>query len=219
MGKYKTIIFDCDGTLVNTEEVLNAVCASVLRDMGFNEYTKEYCLQNFIGLNVKDLLARLHQDLGEKFDESRFVNQAKKLSREVLCTQVGEMPNASELLEGLGDFPKCVASNGNRILVVESLKTTGLYSYFTEDTIFTYELVLNPKPAADLFLYAAEKMNTRPEECLIIEDSVVGITAAKAAGIDVLAYRNLSVDIPDTIKGLNPTGIITDLKEIISYIK
>lgn len=218
MSKYKLIIFDCDGTLVDTETLLNDACSQVLTNMGFKQYTPEYCLEKFIGISLSDMLDMLYKELGDNFNKQEFLAIAAEVTTKLVTTQVQPMPHTNELLEKLGNFPRCVASNGIRTTVVQSLKTAKLYSYFTEETIFTYELVKHPKPAPDLFLYAAEQMGFTPHECLVIEDSIVGVTAAKAANMDVLAYKHLSDKLLPGLSELKPTAIIRNLKEILNFI-
>ncbi|MBA8667820.1 HAD family phosphatase [Holosporaceae bacterium 'Namur'] len=218
MNNYKLIIFDCDGTLVDTETLLNRACAGVLNYMGYKQYTPEYCLEKFVGVSLKDILDILREEVGDEFDQSEFVARAGEISKKLIETEIKPMSNAGDLLIKLKDFSKCVASNGNRSTVVQSLKSTGLYNHFTEESIFTYELVKHPKPAADLFLYSAERMGVSPKECLVIEDSIVGVRAAKAAKMDVLAYKHLNEKLLPGLNELKPTAIIHNLTQILDYL-
>lgn len=84
--------------------------------------------------------------------------------------------------------PMCVASGSPRDRVLLSLEVGGMGDCFTASNVFTRELVARGKPAPDLFLYAAEKMGVKPHRCIVVEDSGAGIEAAKAAGMDCLAY-------------------------------
>ncbi len=92
-----------------------------------------------------------------------------------------------EILDTL-NFPRCVASNSNRTHVINCLKISEQLKYFSEETIFTSAQVKKPKPAPDLFLFAAKEMGFQPEDCIVIEDSKTGAEAAIAAGMDVIIY-------------------------------
>jgi beta-phosphoglucomutase-like phosphatase (HAD superfamily) len=84
-------------------------------------------------------------------------------------------------------IPVCVASSGSPEKMALTLTLTGLKAYFGE-ALFSATMVAEGKPAPDLFLYAAEQMGQLPENCVVVEDSLLGVTAAVAAGMRVLAY-------------------------------
>ena len=115
-----------------------------------------------------------------------------------------------------------MASNGEREVVRTSLKAVQLLKYFKEDSIYTYEMVKHGKPAPDLFLHAAKSEGFKPEECLVIEDSIVGVTAAKAANMDVIALHPENYEhkfnFTEELKKLKPLAIISDLLEVNSFI-
>ena len=94
-----------------------------------------------------------------------------------------------EILESL-EIPICVASNGEPIHINQSLRMTGLYDFF-DGNIFSASDIGVPKPAPDLFLYAAKKMGFKPEQCVVIEDSIPGVTAANRARIKVYGLVKL----------------------------
>jgi HAD superfamily hydrolase (TIGR01509 family) len=218
MGKYDLIIFDCDGTLVDTEEIINRACSNVLNNMGYLKYTPEYCLEQFTAMSAQSVIEILNREIGSNFDAEEFWIQANSESTRLIETEVKPIPNAIETLSKLSSIDKCVASNGNRHTVIKSLEVTGLIKYFNQDVIFTYELVSIGKPAPDLFLYVAEEMGAEISRCLVIEDSIIGVTAAKSANMDVLAFAHPSRKVHHNLSSLNPTGLITDFREILNYI-
>lgn len=85
-------------------------------------------------------------------------------------------------------IPKCVASNSSHHYVTQCLGLTQTLKYFNQDAIFSSNQVSNPKPAPDLFLFAAKKMGIKPENCIVIEDSLAGAEAATAAGMKVMMF-------------------------------
>lgn len=219
--KYDLIIFDCDGTLVDSEYLVNKAFSEVMIAEGFEKYTIEYCLETFVGFaypDMCDLIIKEHPEINFKEIEERFVERANAL----IPTELKEIPNAAKLLEELGDHPRCVASNGEQPVVLYSLKSTGLLKFFDKNHVFTYEMVENGKPEPDLFLYAAKKMGVNPSKCLVIEDSLIGTIAAKAAGMDVISIVSRDCGdanaVKDKLNELNPLAIIDDLLEVKPYV-
>ena len=92
-----------------------------------------------------------------------------------------------EILDSL-KIPRCVASNSSRSHVVNCLQLSQQFNYFSEPAIFTSQQVEKPKPAPDLFLFAAKEMGFEPENCIVVEDSPAGTQAAIAAGMNVLIF-------------------------------
>lgn len=151
--------------------------------------------------------------------EELFIEKANSL----IPTDLKEIPNATKLLTELGNFPMAVASNGEKAVVINSLNTTGLIRFFTNSKIFTYEMVPNGKPEPDVYLLAAKTMGAEPKKCLVIEDSVVGATAATRAGMDVLCilpHRDIDINKQiEEFSHLKPKAIIHDLLEVMKFVK
>jgi len=179
----KLIIFDCDGVLVDTEYVASRIFSDMLASYGYN-LSFEESIRQFTGVNAEDARQIIFKDSGillpenywdlekEKFRESRFDPLLKP---------------ALELLEEL-KIPRCIASNSPRSHVLDCLKFTEQSHFFDEEAIFNAEQVPKPKPAPDLFLFAAKEMGFAPEDCIVIEDSVAGTEAAIAAGMKVFVF-------------------------------
>ncbi|MBS0236443.1 MAG: HAD family phosphatase [Proteobacteria bacterium] len=219
--KYDLIIFDCDGTLVDTEVVINSACSEVLLEMGYPQYTVEYCVEHFASLGLPIMLEVVAKEIGSNFDSTQFISRVRDKCLYNISRLVRPMPNAEILLRRLKNkhMKICVASNGEQNNVIEALRATHLYGFFDNASIFTYGHVGVPKPAPDLFLYAAKQMGGfSPERCLVIEDSDTGVQAAKAAGMDVLVVQAYKHPRQEKIKQLKPTAIIKDLSEVEGYI-
>lgn len=186
------IIFDCDGTLVNSELLYNTVISDLLIEAGFSYYTPAVCLELFTGLTMSAIRAYVEEregvDLSASMTSEIYVGRAQDMMDKGLSPIEG----AAGLLVSCvaAGKPICVASNGERSSVIKSLKMTGLYEYFGghDDHIFTKIQVKNAKPAPDLFLFAAERMGVTPERCLVVEDSVAGVKAGVAAGMQVVGF-------------------------------
>jgi HAD superfamily hydrolase (TIGR01509 family) len=177
------IIFDCDGVLVDSE-VLSCRClCEALAGCGI-EVGLEETLDLFLGRSL-DAVLEHYQSLGRSIPRQFPTELAVKVQetfRAALCPIEG----IGSVLEGL-KIPHCVASSSTLDRVSLSLSLTGLAGHFG-DRLYTAQMVDRGKPAPDLFLYAAERMQADPARTLVIEDSVSGMRAAKAAGMTVWGF-------------------------------
>lgn len=194
---YDLIIFDCDGTLVDSEYLNNKVSSNLLIEFGLAEYTPEKFMSEFVGCtwtNIKnDIEARHNVKLPADIID-RYVEVVNK----ELEKGVEPIEGVMELLNfAQSNFKICVGSNGQRSNVMKSLHVQGFDAYFQDTNIFTRIQVPNGKPAPDLFLFAAAQMDVEPFKCLVIEDSPTGVQAGVAAGMDVWGFVGTS-HTPDT---------------------
>ena len=190
----KAFIFDCDGTLVNSEEPGIEVIQNLANQAGLT-LSKEEALHRFTGLKMKDIVdwieAQLPRTLGEGFhaDFTLRVRQAQALRfNEGLDTIAG----AKELLDYL-ELPVSVATNGPREKVEMTLRLTGLRAYFSHHVYSAYE-VGHFKPSPELFLHVAKALCVEAHNCAVVEDSLTGVSAAIAAKMQVF-----SLATPDTL--------------------
>jgi HAD superfamily hydrolase (TIGR01509 family) len=184
--KYKCIIFDCDGVLVDSEGISNSVLIEMAKEIGV-KITHEYALENFSGKSLKNCLAYIENVLGEKLPndfESRFRNKTFSAFK----TDLQPINGIHELLNQI-EVSFCVASSGPPEKIKLNLTTTHLINHF-EDRIFSSYDIGSWKPNPEIFLYAAKKMGFEIAECVVIEDSITGIQAAKAGGFDVIGFVN-----------------------------
>lgn len=182
----KLIIFDCDGVLVDSEIIASRVDSQILTNIGFL-ISPEECIKKFTGMNQKTIREIITAESGiilpKNFSEISGLAIINAIERELqpLMLSILQHPLVHVLT-------KCVASSSPRERVLKSLKITRQNHYFKDAHIFTSAQVKNGKPAPDLFLFAADQMGYRPKDCLVIEDSVAGIQAARAASMDVIAF-------------------------------
>lgn len=214
------IIFDCDGTLVDSELMYNTVTSELLIGLGFTEYTPERCLELFGGQSWSTIKAMLETKHGQSIPRD-IIDLYIKTANERMDTMMSP-PDAKHVVQAVkAQKAACVASNGERGNVIKSLRVTGLLENFPEDHIFTKIQVKNPKPAPDLFLFAADQMGFTPQQCLVIEDSLAGVTAAKAANMNVIGFIGTAHDKPAQAKTLQNAGanvIIERLIHILDHI-
>ena len=147
--------------------------------------TYEKSLELFLGKSWEDSLKTIENLLGNKPPENLFDEYFNRMFK-LFETDLKAVDGISEVLNNL-HFPKCVASSGPYEKIYKTLGITELISFF-EGNIFSAVDVKNGKPSPDLFLYAANKMNSKPENSLVIEDSPAGIKAAVMANMKVLAF-------------------------------
>jgi HAD superfamily hydrolase (TIGR01509 family) len=177
------IIFDCDGVLVDSEVLSCSCLCEALAGCGI-EVGLEETLDLFLGRSL-DAVLEHYQGLGRSIPRqfpAELMVKVQETFRSALCPIDG----IGSVLEGL-KIPHCVASSSTLDRVSLSLSLTGLARHFG-DRLYTAQMVDRGKPAPDLFLYAARRMQADPVRTLVIEDSVSGVRAAKAAGMTVWGF-------------------------------
>jgi len=193
------IIFDCDGVLVDTEALANGVLFRHLRAKGVGHSLAE-TTQLFLGLSYTDIQARAQQYYNLTLDDT-FWRLVQQETFTAFKLNLKPDPATLNLLRKLKK-PYCVASSGSHEKMALSLGLTGLLPAF-KNCLFSAEQVTRGKPAPDLFLYAADYFSVDPAHCLVIEDSLIGCEAAKAAGMQLLAFKiEASALYPDVITDL-----------------
>ena len=182
---FDLIIFDCDGVLVDSEVISCRAHADVLSRHGY-PITSEQVFHRFLGRSTKQANAEVEAELGRALPGS-FHGQ---LQDELFRAFEVDLEAVPHIHAALGEVTQavCVASSGSHARMRVTLGRTRLYDRFAPN-IFSASQVANGKPAPDLFLFAAERMQTAPERCIVIEDSVAGIAGAIAAGMPVLGFH------------------------------
>ncbi|SHL72345.1 HAD family hydrolase [Bradyrhizobium lablabi] len=177
------IIFDCDGVLIDSE-VLSCRCLSeVLAGYGV-QLGVDQALDLFLGRSVTAVFEH-YEALGHSIPE-RFAAELRAGVRAAFLSSLCPIAGVSSVLEDLR-IPHCIASSSDLDRVSLSLSLTGLAPHFGT-RLYTSQMVKRGKPAPDLFLYAAERMQVDPHRTLVIEDSVSGVKAGKAAGMTVWGF-------------------------------
>ena len=182
------VIFDCDGVLVDSEPLSNTVFSRALKREGL-DWSVEETMRRLLGRSLKSCVEIIEGVLARTLPED-FVHtlQADTLQafRDAPLQPVPGIHEAIDALEAAG-VATCVASSGGFDKMEVSLGVTGLLARF-EGRIFSSSQVPRGKPFPDLFLHAAIEMNVQPFDCVVVEDSVPGVQAAKSAGMRVLGY-------------------------------
>lgn len=178
------IILDCDGVIADSEilsaEVLIGQLAALGITVTLDDVRRDFLGRSFptVAASIRDRFARI---LPEDFEATY---RARLLDR--FATDLTPAPGIEKVLAAL-TRPVCVATSSSPPRVARTLQLLGLYDHFGPH-VFTASQVAHGKPAPDLFLFAAERMGCDPARALVIEDSVPGLQAARAAGMRALHY-------------------------------
>ena len=192
METIELVIFDCDGVLIDSEVLANSSEVEFLKEFGIELELDEY-MRRFLGKSNKDVVRELEAEFGNVLQHGLprdFWARAQKSLFKTFLNELQPTQGLKTLLKKLA-LPKCIASSSSLKRLDVSLTATNLKDSF-EPYIYSSEQVKNGKPAPDLFLFAAEKFQVAPENCLVIEDSPHGVVAAVAAGMYAVGYTGAS---------------------------
>ncbi len=181
---YEAVIFDCDGTLVDSMPAHFDAWCEALASYGAGGIFKEDVFFAMGGRPTKDIVVDLNHEYDLKLDPSA-IALAK---REAFLEKLGKVEFIDEVADFArslrGTMPLAVASGGSRYVVEKTLRLLGCSDWF--DEVVTADDVENGKPSPDIFLHAAKLLGVAPEKCLVIEDAPPGVLAAQAAGMAVV---------------------------------
>ncbi len=186
---FDLIIFDCDGVLVDSERIANAVFARVLEEECGLQFSLEEMFDRFVGHSQVQCMQIVEDLTGETPPSGLWYRYKQEINLE-LKNKVEAVNGIEAVLRDI-DLPYCVASSGSHDKMKITLGKTGLAKYFNAN-IFSSSEVANGKPHPDIYRYAAESKGVlEPGHCLVIEDSPVGVQGAVAAGMTVFGYAEL----------------------------
>lgn len=195
--RFDLVIFDFDGVLVDSEVISARMLVAALADYGVT-VDLPYIARHFLGRSYPVVLSQIRAEFGIDLPEG-FEAAYRARLLEAFAAELRIMPGAMAVLETLR-VPFCIATSSSARRVRTSMAIAGLTEVFG-DRFTTASEVARGKPAPDLFLRAAEKAGVAPGRCLVIEDSLPGIRAGMAAGMEVWHFRGGS-----HLKGLDLTG-------------
>ncbi len=184
--KYKCIIFDCDGVLVDSEAISSGVLTEMAKELGI-KISHDEALENFTGSSLQYSLKYIENKFGQALP-SDFELEFRQKSYEQFALNLKPINGIHEVIQSL-TIPFCVASSGPREKIIRNLTTANLIQYFEGNLFSSYD-IQSWKPEPDIFLHAAKSKGFEVHECLVIEDSCTGIQAAKSGGFDVIAFVN-----------------------------
>lgn len=208
----KAVIFDNDGTLVDSETISLAVLIDCVAEQGL-EISHEEAMERFAGNELSVVFREFEERLGRALPED-FLDSFRERQMGVLEERVQPVAGADELLSSM-TVPFCVASNAPLNKVNLCLKSTGLIRHFDQSNIFSAYQLNVWKPEPDLFLMAAESLGVAAENCAVVEDSIFGLKAGLAAGMQVFGY-DPHQKLP---KDLGAVTFVKALNELTAMLK
>ena len=186
---FKSVIFDMDGVLVNTESIHFRMYQEFFRELGMELSYEIYA--PCIGSTTERLRGILLDVYGVDIRAEENWARIREHEAAIIARDgYGEIPGIREFILDLKNhgIRLAVASSSYYELIIRTLKAVGLYEYF--DKIVSGADVKHPKPAPDVFQKAMKELGVKPEECVIVEDSANGVRAAKAAGAACMGFYN-----------------------------
>jgi len=209
------VLFDCDGVLVDSERLVCRVEAELLTRWGWRLSASEVRAQ-FQGRSFRSIASSIEQTLAGSLPHDWMYHWAMETA-ELFRAELREVPGVRAVLEQLvgQGTPLGVASQSPLPRVRLSLGVCDLGRYFGT-RVFSASMVTRPKPAPDLYLYAAAQLGEAPEHCLVIEDSATGVRAAVAAGMRVFGY---AADADASALAAAWARPFTDMAELLELIQ
>lgn len=202
MAPIKYILLDCDNTLVLSEHLAFEACTDltneILEKHGVSDrYTVKQLLTDFVGQNFRGMMIGLQKKHNFKMGDSEieeYVNKELDAVVAKLTAKATPCEGAPEELEKIykeGKYPMAVVSTSAKPRVVASMEKVDIMKFFKNEHVYSAATTLNPpssKPDPAIYLYACKDLGVQPSECVTVEDSKSGATAAKRAGIPLIAY-------------------------------
>ena len=216
---FEAVIFDWDGTLADTRQVVVASFQKALDEMKID--ISDGFIEQRIGIGTAETFREILSFSRRSFDRAliKALVERKIQSEIELSAEVELFDGSKQLLESLHGKTKLgLASMNDRMVINHMLKITDVDGFF--NAVFTAEDVTNPKPHPEIFLKCATKLKSQPEECVVIEDSFFGVEAAKTAKMKCIAVLT-GVHSEDILRKANPDLIVGSLMErnkILNFI-
>jgi HAD superfamily hydrolase (TIGR01509 family) len=214
--KKNMVIWDLDGVLADSEKIWLKNRQESLNKL-FNLNWDFQTVNKYIGGMSDKTKQQVLDKMGYKTDDQFWEEQIKIDIKVMKRDGLKPIKGVENIIKKL---PKqCVATGGVMSKTKIKLEVIHFWNkYFNESNVFTADMVKNGKPEPDLFILAAEKMEEKRENCIVVEDSIVGINAAKRAGIDVIAFLGSDMyqndEYIERVKKINPNYICFDMKEV-----
>jgi HAD superfamily hydrolase (TIGR01509 family) len=215
----KHVIFDCDGVLVDSEPLSMRADVMLLKQHGITMSEAE-AHSRFVGITFQAMLEMMTKQFGTVFPPGLHAVK-NTMVEELYHRELNIVPGVHDVLEHLKarGITVSIGSNSPKKRVELAVELVGIAKYF--DRIVSYEDVTHGKPAPDIFLLAARLANARPTECIVVEDSVTGTTAAVAAGIRSIGFTGTHAhpqDHAQDLLGIGADVSINHMRELIPLL-
>ncbi|GJM14385.1 MAG: 6-phosphogluconate phosphatase [Pseudohongiella sp.] len=180
------IIFDLDGTLVDSEVLNSQAIVDLNPEIPDSAETLS---ARYHGMRLATIMEDLERRYGLSLPED-YIQRYRNTLQRLFGQGLNPVSGVPDMLKRL-PHPRCVASSAASSKIQQALKLTGLDGFFEDNTFSSYDIG-SWKPEPGIFLHAAEKMQHRVEDCIVIEDSIHGVNAARSAGIFVFHYTEVA---------------------------
>lgn len=212
------VIFDCDGVLVDSEPISGEVLARSLSAAGLRTSPGE-AVRDYKGLLLAEVVANAEARLRAPLPEG-FVEAFERDRLVEFHHRLRPVAGAAESIRSLrtAGVRVCVASQGKLEKTELTLTLTGLRDLFGEGALFSAYSVPRGKPYPDLFLHAAATMGAEPDHCVVVEDTTIGVSAARAAGMRVFGYAADSDETALREAGAEVLSSLADLPAVIGVV-
>jgi HAD superfamily hydrolase (TIGR01509 family) len=217
--KLRHVIFDCDGVLVDSEPLSMRADVMLLAQHGI-EISEAEAHTRFVGTTFQAMLDMMTEQFGTVFPEG--LQATKNTMVEALYRrELKIVPGVVDVLDALRalDLTISIGSNSPKKRVELAVELVGIADHF--DRIVSYEDVTKGKPAPDIFLRAAELAGASIDECLVVEDSLTGATAAVAAGMRTIGFTGTHGHPEQHAKDLMRIGadvVVARMRDFIQYL-
>ena len=207
------VIFDCDGVLIDSEAIFCAVDAEALTGLGYPTAPRDIA-RRFAGVPHRVAWDTISAEIGYT-QPVRWVDDILAECERRIEEELQPIAGAARLLADLSAAGSafCVASSTGLASLRRNLERCDLLAML-DPNVFSVTQVRRPKPAPDVFLHAAAQMGADPGECLVIEDSVAGVTAARRAGMQALGFLgggHVYDGLGERLRAAGATGVADDM--------
>jgi HAD superfamily hydrolase (TIGR01509 family) len=207
------VIFDCDGTLVDSEVLCNLGLEIQLQELGIKADIQSM-VNRFRGWKLANIVDALSIEYSLELNET-FITSYREVIADLFDSQLQPIPNIAQTLANIPQT-KCVASNAPLEKIKQAVRVTNLEHFFN-DNLFSSYAIQSWKPEPDLFLHAAKMMKIEPKNCVVVEDSVLGIEAAQRAGMQSFFYQPQGVNLLKTADTISFQSML-ELPSLISLV-
>jgi len=214
------VLFDCDGVLVDSEPLTNAVLREMLQEMGW-DISEQECIERFVGRALKDCWEPILQHTGVRITEEWLAGfRARRDER--LRADLTAIPGSLQAVQAVAErFPGriALATGADLGKARMQLDMTGILPLF-EGRLFSGMDQPRSKPAPDVYLAAAAALGVDPARCVVVEDTVPGVTAGVAAGATVLGFcpQGPTASTPETLLAAGASRTFASMEQLPGLI-
>jgi beta-phosphoglucomutase-like phosphatase (HAD superfamily) len=217
---HKLIIWDFDGVIADTEHISMMVWQDALKKYGIN-WSFEETAKKIMGTGQNKQLSLVNK-YNPSITMDDIKNDIQAPANKALQENI-KLTDGIEDIFRMGSYAHCIASGGAPEGIETRLSSLGIKGYFPQAHVFSANYVAHGKPEPDLFLYAAKNMGFSPEHCIVVEDSIAGLTAGLRAGMTTVAFTEHAVldkgEYTNQIKSLGIKHIFDNMSELKQFLE